>query len=116
MVSKEVARDLRKYKFNIGKTPNKENRRAVSAEKRDVSPTTRRLNFGSPNAPPGERSPRGKSINSRELRDLMKELDGGIHDKVSLLKMLAVKCTDADTSYKKIRHHLIKGDVTQAEK
>jgi hypothetical protein len=60
VVSKEVARDLRKYKFTLatGKTPSKENnRRPFSAEKRSLSPTTKRLNFGSP--PPAEdiRSP-----------------------------------------------------------
>jgi hypothetical protein len=50
------------------------------------------------------------------VRDLLKELDSGVHDKLSMLKMIAVKCGDADTSYKKIRQHLVKGDVTQAEK
>jgi hypothetical protein len=55
VVSKEVARDLRKYKYNVtGKTPSKENnRRPLSAEKNSAggvaSPSGgRRLNFGSP--------------------------------------------------------------------
>lgn len=30
--------------------------------------------------------------------------------------MLTVKCSDADSTYKKIRQYLIKGDITQAEK
>ena len=47
VVSKEVARDLRKYKYNIAKTPNKE-RRLLSAEKRNALSPTRRLNFASP--------------------------------------------------------------------
>jgi hypothetical protein len=46
----------------------------------------------------------------------LKELDSGVHQKVSMLKMLAVKCGDADTAYKKIRQFLIRGDVTHAEK
>ena len=58
----------------------------------------------------------GQVHNSREVRDLLKELDAGVHEKLSLLKMVAVKCGDADTSYKKIRQHLVKGDITQAEK
>lgn len=33
-----------------------------------------------------------------------------------MLKMIAVKCAEADTAYKKIRQHLVKGDVTAAEK
>lgn len=33
-----------------------------------------------------------------------------------MLKMLAVKCGEAETSYKKIRTCLVKGDATQAER
>jgi hypothetical protein len=33
-----------------------------------------------------------------------------------MLKMLAVKCGEAETSYKKIRTFLVKGDATQAER
>jgi hypothetical protein len=47
VVSKEVARDLRKYKFTLGKTPNKENRKPSQERTAGVSPT-KRLNFGSP--------------------------------------------------------------------
>lgn len=115
VVSKEVARDLRKYKFTLGKTPNKENRKP-SAERTGVSPT-KRLNFGSPL--PNDRSPNGRDNNggnSKEVRDLLKELDQGVHSKVQILKMLTVKCSDADSTYKKIRQYLIKGDITQAEK
>lgn len=98
-MSKEVSRDLRKYKYNLGKTPNKENapRRAVSAEK--PSSPTKRLCFGSPNVA----SPTPAGGYSKELRELLKELDGGVHQKVALLKMLAVKSGEADTAFKKIR-------------
>jgi hypothetical protein len=98
VVSKEVARDLRKYKFSLGKTPNKENKRSNNGggERNSLSPT-RRLNFGSPTR--DDRSP----SNSREVRDLLKELDSSVHEQVSMLKMIAVKCSDADASYKKIR-------------
>jgi hypothetical protein len=50
------------------------------------------------------------------VRELLKELDSGIHDKVSLLKMLIIKCGEADSNYKKIRQYLIKGDINNAEK
>ena len=53
---------------------------------------------------------------TREIKDVLKELESGVHDKVSMLKMVAVKCGEADSSYKKIRQLLVKGDVTQAEK
>jgi hypothetical protein len=67
------------------------------------------LNFGSP--PPNDRNG-----SNGDVKDLIKELNSGIHEKVSMLKMLAVKCGEADTSYKKIRNYLIKGDATQAER
>lgn len=115
-----MARDLRKYKFTLatGKTPSKENgKRPFSAEKRSISPT-KRLNFGSPIANDDVRSPNIQRVTgmTREVKDVMKELESGVHDKLSMLKMVAVKCGEADTSYKKIRQLLLKGDVTQAEK
>lgn len=80
----------------MGKTPSKENRRAgqTSAEK-GASPQ-RRLQFHSP-----EREP--EVGNSREVRELIRELDSGAHDKVALLKMIVIKCSDAENGYKKIR-------------
>lgn len=107
MVSKEVARDLRKYKFNLAKTPNKENRKP--SLERTISPATRRLNFGSPAK---DKAP----DNTHEVREMLKMLDGGVHDKVQMLKSLASKCSEADVTYKKIRQHMIKGDITQAER
>jgi hypothetical protein len=47
---------------------------------------------------------------------MLKEIDGGIHDKVSLLKMLIIKCGEADSSYKKIKQFLVKSDIPSAEK
>jgi hypothetical protein len=119
VVSKEVARDLRKYKYtvaggNTGKTPSKENRRLngqLSAEKGGSPAAAKRLNFGSP-AP----NDRANTSNAVDVKDLLKELNAGVHEKVSMLKMLAVKCGEAETSYKKIRTCLLKGDATQAER
>jgi hypothetical protein len=113
VVAKEVARDLKKYKSCLGKTPNKENRRLMSAEKSTISPTTKRLNFGSPiGGREGVFSPNlNHGGHSREVRDLLKELDGALHSKVSLMKMLTVKCSDADSTYKKARSLLAKGDL-----
>lgn len=93
-----MARDLRKYKFNLatGKTPNKENRK--TSLERTLSPNkeSRRLNFGSPAK---EKVP----DNTHEVREMLKMLDGGVHDKVQMLKSLASKCSEADATYKKIR-------------
>lgn len=46
----------------------------------------------------------------------MKELDSGIHDKVSLIKLLIIKCGEADSNYKKIKMLMGKGDYSKAEK
>jgi hypothetical protein len=45
----------------------------------------------------------GRGFESRELRELLKELDIGIHDKEVLLKMVILKCSDAANSYKKLK-------------
>ena len=54
--------------------------------------------------------------NSKEVREIIKELNGGIHDKVSLIKMLIIKCTEADANYKKIKHYINKADPNNAYK
>jgi hypothetical protein len=101
--------------MSVGKTPNKENKQRgqTSAEKGAYPSPQRRLQFGNTGA--GFGSPDRSAMadnndygysgagNSREVRELLKELDSGIHDKLSLLKMLVIKCSDADSSYKKIR-------------
>lgn len=82
VVSKEVARDLRKFKFSIAagntKSPNKDRTGMLSADKRNSVSPTRRLNFGSPNNPVSP-APAG---NSKEVRELLKELDGSVHNQV----------------------------------
>jgi hypothetical protein len=50
------------------------------------------------------------------VRELLKELDTGIHDKVNLLKMILLKCGDASGNYKKIKTLLNKGDINSSEK
>jgi hypothetical protein len=54
--------------------------------------------------------------NSKEVKEILKELDGGIHDKVSLIKMLIIKCSEADGNYKKIRQALNKGEPNVVDK
>jgi len=110
VVSKEVQQNLRKFKMSVGKTPSKENRRLgqTSAEKGANPSPQRRLQFtgvgfGSPDRAAADHPDKNVVGHSREVRDLLKELDNGVHDKVALLKMLVIKCSDADSSYKKIR-------------
>jgi len=77
VVTKDIQKDLKKYKNTIGKTPSKEKRGQLSAEK--ASPA-RRLHF-SQNA--GASSPdraasedrTHDSGNTKEVRELLKEID-----------------------------------------
>ena len=50
------------------------------------------------------------------MKDIIKELNKGIHSKVSLIKIIILKCGDAASNYKKIRDYINKGDVNGAEK
>ena len=54
--------------------------------------------------------------NSKEVKELLKELDSGIHDKISLIKMLIIKCSEADNNYKKIKTAINHGEVNNADK
>jgi hypothetical protein len=115
VVSKEVKNNLKKYKSAVGKTPGKtphktpgKDRAGRSAEK--YSPA-RKLHFeGSPEK--GEEGP----MVSREIRDLIKRLNAGISDRDSLLKMLLIKCSDADQSYKSAKNEINKGNVNEVER
>eukprot|EP00347_Sterkiella_histriomuscorum_P023285 403335232 len=133
VVTKEVQKDLKKFKLNAGKTPNKENKNkgalGRSAEKGAFPSPQRRLQFSN-NPAQGFGSPDRQGVednfyygndgnnggNSKEVREILKELDGGIHDKISLIKMLIIKCSEADSNYKKIKQAINKGEVNSAEK
>jgi predicted Zn-ribbon and HTH transcriptional regulator len=58
----------------------------------------------------------GAGGNSKEVKQVLKELDSGIHDKVSLIKMLIIKCSDADSNFKKIKKALAQGEYSTADK
>lgn len=125
VVSKEVQQNLKKYKMGVGKTPSKDkanNRNFGTAEK--ASPSKR--HYQNPVGMSPDRSALenyGDDYNSRqglgqskEIRELIKELDKGIGDKVNLMKMVILKCGDAANSYKKIKTLVNKGDVNSIEK
>lgn len=120
--------------MNAGKTPSKENKSkagGLSAEKGAYPSPQRRLQFSN-NPAQGFGSPDRAGVedrlyyggdqsdnnggNSKEVREILKELDSGIHDKISLIKMLIIKCSEADSNYKKIKLAINKGEVNTAEK
>lgn len=93
MVSKDVASSLRKFKNGV-KTPDR--RRSKSRGDGQDSPSVK---FGD-----GSKHNRGKSFEAKDfapvmnntIRQYLRDLDNGIGEKVSLLKMLVIKCDEAD--------------------
>lgn len=117
VVSKEVKNNLKKYKSAVGKTPHKTpgktpgRDRGRSAEK--YSPA-KRLTF---DASPDKGGEDGSApAVSREIRDLIKQLNAGISDRDSLLKMLLIKCSDADQSYKQAKVEINRGNTSDVER
>lgn len=58
----------------------------------------------------------GVNHSYKEIKELLKELERGIHSKESMLKMVVLKCGDNAANYKKVKGFLNKGDVNGAEK
>jgi len=95
MVSRDVQNNLRKYKNALGRTPS---RRSASRGAENESEGSPQVRFE------GDR--RGRSLgrtsdaeglgSNRAIRQYLKELDQGLGDKMSLLKMLVIKCDEAD--------------------
>ena len=119
VVSKEVKNNLKKYKSAVGKTPHKTpgktpgRDRGRSAEK--YSPAKRLTFDASPDKDDGGASGAAPAV-SREIRDLIKQLNAGISDRDSLLKMLLIKCSDADQSYKQAKAEINRGNSNDVER
>lgn len=120
VVSKDVQANLRKYKMATGRTPNKE-RLLRSASRGDE--------FGSPTVRfEGVSGARGRSVGARStepdeglsqnkaIRQYLKDLDTGIGDKVSLMKMLVIRCDEADQSFNRLRNAIHYGETESAER
>lgn len=114
---------MKKYKMGTGKTPSKDRLRDFSAgprsaEKaaRSVSPQ-KRVNIASPDRPAiMDDADTSMRVGSKEYRELMKDLTAGINEKVGMLKMILMKCGEADSGYKQARRYLAKRDCDNADK
>ena len=53
---------------------------------------------------------------SKAIRESLKELDNGIGEKMSLLKMLVIKCDEADQNYNRLRNYINYGELENADK
>lgn len=95
----------------MGKTPSKGRRSSLGGED---SPMVR-----------FEGVQRGRSLGARSddgigsnrvIRQYMKELDKGIGDKVSLLKMLVIKCDEADQNFNRLRSAINFGEMDSVDR
>lgn len=95
VVSRDVQLELRKYKMDA------QGNRKTRSRGREASPTVR---FN-------DRGNQGVDLaDNKAVRTILKELDGGINDKVSLLKMLVIKFDEADRKMSACRQAVDHGD------
>jgi hypothetical protein len=104
VVSKDIKADLKKYKNAIGsKTPKRSGAHADDMK----SPQVRFEGLGDED----EGDVAAVTTGSREVRELLQQLDQAASDKMSLLKMLVIKCDEADSSYKRVQNALNHADI-----
>lgn len=53
---------------------------------------------------------------NKAVRNILKELDSGINDKVNLLKMLAIRCDEADGKFNRLRDCMYGGETDKADR
>ena len=106
MVSKEVAMDLKKYKMHAGNQPSR--RSKSKGDENCDSPTQVRFE----DQQRGNRS-RGRSndINRsgveeaafhNSVKKLLRDLDTGVAEKITLMQMLVHKCDEADQNISRL--------------
>lgn len=53
---------------------------------------------------------------NKAIRQFLKDLDRGIGDKMSLLKMLVIKCDEADQNFNRLRNAINYGEIESADR
>ena len=118
IVSKDIQANLRKYKLAIGgRTPSRRDRSASRGADSDgaVSPQVRFE--GEKRGRSHGRSSENDNLGSNKaIRQYLKELDRGIGDKMSLFKMLVIKCDEADQNFNRLRNSINFGDMESADR
>lgn len=125
MVSRDVQANIRKYKMaaGTGRTPSRGRRSASRGPDGEEagSPTgTVRFEDFTRNASEGgsrqHGAPSEPIVASRAIRQSLKELDQGLGEKMSLLKMLIMRCDENDQNYNRLRNCIISGEMETADK
>ena len=120
MVTNDVQANLRKYKLSRGgRTPSR-GRRSQSRGADGESCGSPTVHFE--NVIRGRSNGR-KSIGaedsvtaSRAIRQALKDIDMGFGDKMTLMKMLVMRCDEADQNYNRLRNCINHGEVANADK
>jgi len=55
-------------------------------------------------------------VASRAIRQALKDLDTGFGEKMSLMKMLIMRCDENDQNYNRLRHCIMSGEMETADK
>ena len=119
MVSKDVALDLRKFKLAAGQTKTPSKRSKSKGDDGRDSPTTVRFTNdrskgrGRSN---DNRNPQEEYAFNNQIRKLVRDLDNGIADKISLMKMLVIKGDEADRNFNRLRSCLNDGTADAVDR
>ena len=117
MVTKDVQANLRKYKMGAGQgSPSRGCSRSIGSHE-DASLGGATVHFEdftrsrSHGAGPSE-----PIVASRAIRQALKDLDNGFGEKMSLMKMLIMRCDENDQNYNRLRNCIISGEMETADK
>ena len=118
MVNKDVQVNLRKYKLAIGgRTPSRGNRSASKGADSEggISPQVR-FEGEKRDRSQGSKNDNESMSSNKAIRQFLKDLDRGIGDKMSLLKMLVIKCDEADQNFNRLRNAINYGEIESADR
>lgn len=99
MVSRDVANSLRKFKLNPGGHQTNQTKRSKSKGDTVESPKIRASSASNSTQELG-------GSNANMIRKQLREIDSGIADRTTLLKMLVLRCDEAEKGYSRIKHGL----------
>jgi hypothetical protein len=121
MVSRDVAASLRKYKMGAGADGK---RRSKSNGRDDCDDSTVRFSDakgGRGKSTENKRNARGDDVQleptmNNTIRQFLRDLDSGISNKQSLLKMLVIKSDEADQNYNRLRNCINAGQLDAVDR
>ena len=117
MVTRDVQANMRKYKMGVGRTPSRRSARSGHQTDGDDEGSPMVRFEGDRRGRSGSR--RGDDDGygpNRVIRNYLKDLDKGLGDKMSLMKMLVIKCDEADQNFNRLRSAINFGEMDSADR